>query len=90
MLFPQVELEAQSICDFLDAPLIADQVAGRRNHRRLPPICMVFSNTDRYPADTQRGGNHFGQLFSGSKFLGHATTPWIIFEARGFKSALAF
>jgi hypothetical protein len=75
MLFPQVELKTQSICDFLNAPLIANRVAGRRNHRRLRPISMVFSNTDRYPVDAQPSDNHVGQSFSGSKFLGLGFLP---------------
>jgi len=60
MSFPQVELNAQSVCDFLNAPLIADQIAGRRNHRRLPPVSMVFSNTDKYLADAERSRDHVG------------------------------
>jgi hypothetical protein len=70
MSFPQVELKAQTVCDFLNAPLIANRIAGRRNHRRLPPESMVFSNTDRYLTDAQRGDDHVGQLLSGFKFLG--------------------
>ena len=75
MSFPQVELKAQSVCDFLNAPLIANRVAGGRNHRRLPAVSMVVSNTDRYLADAERGDDHVGQLLSGSKLLGHGPFP---------------
>jgi hypothetical protein len=56
MSFPQVELKAQTVCDFLNAPLIANRIAGRRNYRRLPPESMVFSNTDRLAATIMSDG----------------------------------
>jgi hypothetical protein len=59
-LFPQVELKAQSVSYFFNAPLIANRIAGRRNHRRLPPVSVIFANADRYLADAQRGDDHFG------------------------------
>src|ERR1700688_3627919 len=30
--FLQVELKTQSVCDFLNSPLVSDQIAGRRNY----------------------------------------------------------
>jgi hypothetical protein len=36
--FPQVVLKAQPVCDFIDASLKADRVAGRRNYGWLPPV----------------------------------------------------
>jgi hypothetical protein len=58
MSFPKVKLQAQPVCYFLDAPVIANRISGRRNHRRLPPVSMVFSNTDRHPANAQCGDDH--------------------------------
>jgi hypothetical protein len=58
--FPQVKLQAQAICDFFHAPLIADGIARRRNHRRLPPESMIFANANIYLADAQRADDHIG------------------------------
>jgi hypothetical protein len=58
--FPQVEFNAQSVCDFFNAPLITNGIAGRRNHRRLPPESMVFANTNVNLADAQRSDDHVG------------------------------
>jgi hypothetical protein len=60
MLLSKIELKAQSICNFLDAPLIANRVARGRNHCRLPSIRVVFSNTDRYFADAKHIDDHVG------------------------------
>jgi hypothetical protein len=60
MSFPQVELKAQSVCDFLNAPLIANRIAGRRNHRRLPTVGMIFPNADTYLANAQGADDHIG------------------------------
>ena len=76
--FSQVEFNAQSVCDFLNAPLIANGIAGRRNHGRLPPVSMVFANCDINLTDAERGDDHIGQLFSGSMFLGHRPIPSIL------------
>jgi hypothetical protein len=47
MSFPEGELNAQSICDFFNSPLISDQIAGTRNYYcRLPPVSMIFANLD--------------------------------------------
>jgi hypothetical protein len=73
--FPQVKFNAQSVGDFLNASLIANGIAGRRNHGRLPPVSMVFANSDINLTDAQRGDDHVGQLVSGSEFLGHWPSP---------------
>src|SRR4029079_16330402 len=36
--FPQLKFNAQSPSDFFNAPLIANRIARRRNHGRLPPV----------------------------------------------------
>ncbi len=69
------ELKAQSIGDFLDAPLISDQIAGRRNDSRLPTVRVVPAYLDTQISYAKRGNNHVRQLCSGSEFLGHG---WII------------
>jgi hypothetical protein len=74
MSFPEGELNAQSICDFFNPPLITDQIAGRCNYCRLPTGSMIFANLDFYLSDAQRRNDHVGQLFGGSEFLGH----WVI------------
>jgi hypothetical protein len=58
--FPQIELKAQSIGDFIDSPLISNQIAGRRNHCRLPPVGAVFSNLNIDLIYSQRRNNHIG------------------------------
>jgi len=58
MSFSESELNAQSICDFFNSPLISDQVARRRNYCRLPPVSMIFANLDLYLSHTQRRNDH--------------------------------
>jgi len=60
MSFPEGELNAQSICDFFNPPLITDQIAGRRNDSRLPTGGMIFANLDFYLSDPQRRNDHVG------------------------------
>ena len=58
--FTQVELKAQSICDFINSPLISNQIAGRRNYCRLPPVSVIFANVDIYFSHTQCRDDHIG------------------------------
>jgi hypothetical protein len=44
--FPKGELKAQSIGDFLDPPLIPDQIAGRRYDGRLPAVSVIPADLD--------------------------------------------
>jgi hypothetical protein len=60
MSFPQIKVNAQSICDFFNAPLISYGIAGRRNYRGLPTISMVFSDPDIHLADAQGPDDHIG------------------------------
>ena len=60
MSSPEGELQAQSICDLFNSPLISDQIAGRRNYYRLPPISMILADLDFYLHYTQRRNNHVG------------------------------
>jgi hypothetical protein len=49
--------------------------AARHNvsdHRRLPPVSVIFADLEIYLADAQRGDDQVGRLLSGFKFLGHA------------------
>jgi hypothetical protein len=46
--FPERELKTQSICNFFNAPLISDQIAGRCNNNRLPSISVIFANLNIY------------------------------------------
>jgi hypothetical protein len=62
---PQVKLKAQSVGDFLDAPLKTDRIARTRNYGRLPPISMVLTYTDFYATYAQSRDDHFGELFGG-------------------------
>jgi hypothetical protein len=64
-LFLQIELKAQSVGDFINAPLVANSIAGRRKNCRLPPVCVVFANADVDIPDAHRGNDHVGELFSG-------------------------
>ena len=89
MLLPQIELKAQSVCNFLDAPLIANRVAGGRNHRRLPAISLIFSNPYRNLADAS-SDDHVGQLLSAFKFLRAMGYPLPKSRGPDFNSALAF
>jgi hypothetical protein len=59
-LVPQVELKAQSIRDFINSPLISNQIAGRRNHCRLPPVSLVFANLNIDVIYSQRRNDHLG------------------------------
>jgi len=54
------ELKAQSMCDLLHSPLISDQIAGRRNHGRLPPVSMILANLDFYISYANRRSDHVG------------------------------
>jgi len=58
MSFPEGELNAQSICDFFNSPLISHQIAGTRNYCRLPPVSMIFANLDFYLSHAQRRNDH--------------------------------
>ncbi len=73
--FPEGELNAQSICDFFNSPLISDQIAGRRNYCRLPPISMIFANLDFYLSLAQKRNDHVRQLLGRSEFLGIGSSP---------------
>jgi hypothetical protein len=53
-------LNAQSICDFFNSPLISDQIAGTCNYCRLPPVSMIFANLDFCLSCAQRRNDHVG------------------------------
>lgn len=59
ILFLQVELKAQSVGYFLNAPLIADRVAGRRDNHRLPTVSMISANPDMHIVDRERRHDYF-------------------------------
>lgn len=73
MSFPKRELKTQSIGDFLNAPLISNQIAGRRNDGRLPAVSMVLAYFDTQLSYTKRRYDHVRQLCGGSEFLRHGS-----------------
>jgi hypothetical protein len=56
----QVELKAQSVCHFFNAPLVSDQITGGRNYYRLPPVRVIFANPYLYPMYAERRYDHVG------------------------------
>jgi hypothetical protein len=53
-------MNAQSICDFFNSPLISDQIAGTRDDCRLPPVSGIFANLDFCFSYAQRRSDHLG------------------------------
>ncbi len=70
----QGELKTQSMRDFLNSPLVSDQIARRRNYGRLPPVSMILANLDFQFSYAQRRSDHVRKLFGCSEFLGHWIT----------------
>ena len=60
MSFPKRELKAQSISDFFHAPLISNQIAGRRNYGRLPSVRMILAHLDIQLFYSKRRNDHVG------------------------------
>jgi hypothetical protein len=60
MLFPQIELKAQSVCDFLNPSLISNRIARRRHYCWLPSVGMIFANADTYLANAQSAHDQIG------------------------------
>jgi hypothetical protein len=56
----QVKLKSEPLCNFLNASLISNQIAGRRQHYRLPSISVIFANADLYLTDVQCRNDHVG------------------------------
>jgi hypothetical protein len=70
-LFTQIELKAQSVGDFVDAPLKTNRITRRGNDRRLPPVSMVFANADVHRPNAHCGDDYVRKLIGSFAFLSH-------------------